>query len=306
MLVTYKAAARFSATADDSSQVCLSGASPRSSSHHNGRRRLRPNVLNRRCPIRAIKDEAASVPISGEVGADGASQLPKEYIDHQLSDIRKGLLSTADFGDDLEGACNLGLPDLYCSILPTPPPELSAVTEAFNRGKWLMGLLILQSTSSIVLDRYEVLLRDHLFVTLFLTMLVGAGGNAGNQSAIKIIRGLATGTLEPTFKCMLQSIKQQGLVALLLGGGLAIGGFARVWITTQDIVSASAITASLLMIVVVSIIVGTMLPYAFAGLKVDPAHGGTTIQVVMDVSGVAITCATCTLVLDQLAASLSR
>lgn len=38
-----------------------------------------------------------------------------------------------------------------------------------------MGLLILQSTSSVVLDKYELLLRDHLFVTLFLTMLVGAG-----------------------------------------------------------------------------------------------------------------------------------
>lgn len=30
------------------------------------------------------------------------------------------------------------------------------------------------------------LLRDHVVVTLFLTMLVGAGGNAGNQSAIKV------------------------------------------------------------------------------------------------------------------------
>jgi Mg/Co/Ni transporter MgtE len=34
------------------------------------------------------------------------------------------------------------------------------------------------------------LLQDHIVVTLFLTMLVGAGGNAGNQSAIKVIRGL--------------------------------------------------------------------------------------------------------------------
>jgi hypothetical protein len=37
------------------------------------------------------------------------------------------------------------------------------------------------------------LLKDHLVVTLFLTMLVGAGGNAGNQSAIKVIRGLVRG-----------------------------------------------------------------------------------------------------------------
>lgn len=56
--------------------------------------------------------------------------------------------------------------------------------------RWLLGLLVLQSSSSVVLVKYEALLREHLFVTLFLTMLVGAGGNAGNQSAIKVIRGL--------------------------------------------------------------------------------------------------------------------
>ena len=56
--------------------------------------------------------------------------------------------------------------------------------------RWLLGLLVLQSSSSFVLDRYSELLREHLVVTLFLTMLVGAGGNAGNQSAIKVIRGL--------------------------------------------------------------------------------------------------------------------
>jgi hypothetical protein len=33
-------------------------------------------------------------------------------------------------------------------------------------------------------------------ITLFLTMLVGAGGNAGNQSAIQVIRGLATKEME--------------------------------------------------------------------------------------------------------------
>lgn len=58
--------------------------------------------------------------------------------------------------------------------------------------RWLLGLLVLQSMSSVVLENYEQLIKDHLVVTLFLTMLVGAGGNAGNQSAIKVIRGLVT------------------------------------------------------------------------------------------------------------------
>ena len=65
----------------------------------------------------------------------------------------------------------------------------------FARRRWLLGLLVLQSTSSVVLDAYQDLLKHHLVVTLFLTMLVGAGGNAGNQSAIKVIRGLVRGLL---------------------------------------------------------------------------------------------------------------
>ena len=62
----------------------------------------------------------------------------------------------------------------------------SVLSEAWSRGKWLLGLLVLQSMSSVVLDKYQALIREHLVVTLFLTMLVGAGGNAGNQSAIKV------------------------------------------------------------------------------------------------------------------------
>jgi Mg/Co/Ni transporter MgtE len=60
------------------------------------------------------------------------------------------------------------------------------LAEAWSRGKWLLGLLVLQSMSSVVLDKYQDLLQHHLVITLFLTMLVGAGGNAGNQSAIKV------------------------------------------------------------------------------------------------------------------------
>ena len=51
---------------------------------------------------------------------------------------------------------------------------------------------MLQSTSSFVLESYQQLIKENLVVTVFLTMLVGAGGNAGNQSAIKVIRGLVS------------------------------------------------------------------------------------------------------------------
>lgn len=60
-------------------------------------------------------------------------------------------------------------------------------------------------------------------MTLFLTMLVGAGGNAGNQSAIKVIRGLATGQYKTTYRDTVRVVGQQAGVGLVLGLGLSAG-----------------------------------------------------------------------------------
>jgi hypothetical protein len=54
-----------------------------------------------------------------------------------------------------------------------------------DRAGWLVGLLVLQSMSSFILARNEALLQRHLVIVRFLTMLVGAGGNAGNQASVR-------------------------------------------------------------------------------------------------------------------------
>jgi hypothetical protein len=54
-----------------------------------------------------------------------------------------------------------------------------------DRAGWLVGLLVLQSMSSFILARNEALLERHMIIIQFLTMLVGAGGNAGNQASVR-------------------------------------------------------------------------------------------------------------------------
>eukprot|EP00887_Chlorella_sp_A99_P001362 scaffold8.g1362.t1 len=187
--------------------------------------------------------------------------------------------------------CDDGDPDLELCELPeirnTAPVERNALDEAWSRGRWLLGLLLLQSLSSFVLDSYQQLLKDHLVVTLFLTMLVGAGGNAGNQSAIKVIRGLATGSIEPTRPVVIRVMQQQAAVGLLLGAGLSAGGFARVLLTTHSVTNSLAISISLFLIVICSVLAGTGLPFALTRAGIDPANAGTSIQVFMDVLGFA-------------------
>ena len=74
-------------------------------------------------------------------------------------------------------------------------PQITFFQSLFDRGGWLIGLLVFQSCSSFILSANEELLRNHPSIVYFLTMLVGAGGNAGNQAAVRVIRGLAVGAL---------------------------------------------------------------------------------------------------------------
>lgn len=73
------------------------------------------------------------------------------------------------------------LPGCHACLVPAVapahhPPALASLSAPhgplLDMRRWLLGLLVLQSMSSVVLDSYQELLRDHLVVTLFLTMLV--------------------------------------------------------------------------------------------------------------------------------------
>ena len=192
----------------------------------------------------------------------------------------------------------------------------TVLDEAWKRGTWLLGLLVLQSSSSVVLERYADLVKDHIEITLLLTMLVGAGGNAGNQSAISVIRGLATGTIQPTFSCALETMWRQTRVGVALASVLSAGGFIRVLAsraafadagdvgtlaaagTDPALVAAIGIATSLFAIVTASTLTGSALPFALAAAGQDPANAGTTIKVCMDVAGVVITCVVCSFVFE--------
>ena len=85
------------------------------------------------------------------------------------------------------------------------------------RATWLIGLLIAQSCSSFILADNEDLLATHPTILLFLTMLVGAGGNAGNQASVRLIRGLATGEVNGSREQTMEILTNEARIALALG-----------------------------------------------------------------------------------------
>ena len=120
--------------------------------------------------------------------------------------------------------------------------------------------------------------------------------------------------MEATPGSIRRTLSQQAVVGLLLGSGLAVGGFVRVYLTNGNLANAVsvglshlrraaaalydseasagvceesalllqvAISASLFMIVMTSVLAGAGLPFGLARLGVDPANAGTSIQVTL-------------------------
>lgn len=176
-------------------------------------------------------------------------------------------------------------------------PHTSFTSAICERGGWLIGLLAFQSCSSFILASHENLLKDHPSIVYFLTMLVGAGGNAGNQAAVRVIRGIAVGSVNESTRSYF--LFRELVMAFALSTLLGIAGIVRTLLSAQTSLAESfAICVSLMTIVFISIMAGCVLPLLLQICRVDPAHSSTTIQVIMDISGVLISCMLASSLLD--------
>lgn len=83
--------------------------------------------------------------------------------------------------DQVADNCEDGYDEDACPL----EPDIAFKDALRDRAKWLIGLLAMQSMSGFILARNEQLLQAHPIIVYFLTMLVGAGGNAGNQASVR-------------------------------------------------------------------------------------------------------------------------
>ena len=118
------------------------------------------------------------------------------------------------------------------------------------------------------------------------------------SNAIVVIRGLATGAINPS--AARKVLINETAVGLCLSIILGVAGWIRAAAFATPFLETMAITASLFMIVLISVILGATLPLAMRWVGIDPAHSSTTIQVLMDILGVSITVCVSGLVLGSI------
>ncbi|MDA7882076.1 magnesium transporter [Akkermansiaceae bacterium] len=167
-----------------------------------------------------------------------------------------------------------------------------------RRAGWLLILAFLAILSGFVMMRFEKTLTDIYLLSLFLPMVVAAGGNTGGQASTMVIRAMALGELdrEDTARVVWKEFR----LGILLGGLLAIfigivavfgppafgfglpGGisFMQFGLTVAIALGAQVATST---------VIGALLPIGARAIKLDPAViAAPAITTAVDVSGMVI------------------
>ena len=139
-----------------------------------------------------------------------------------------------------------------------------------SRAPWLLFLMISATFSSLVIRGYEDALAAVTVLTAYIPMLTDAGGNAGSQSTSTIIRGMAVGDIQP--HDLPRILWRESRVALLCGSTLAVCNFAKMLLFDRIAAPVALVVClTLICTILLSQIIGGILPVAAEKLHVDPA-----------------------------------
>ena len=155
-----------------------------------------------------------------------------------------------------------------------------------RRGVWLLMLMM----ANIVTGRIIFQQADFPKLALlaaFIPLLIANGGNAGAQSATVVIRGLATGEVNP--RRALAVISREAAIGAVLGVALGAIALGLAYAMTRDMEVGLVVSITLMIVSMMATLVGGALPFLFRRVNVDPALvSAPLITTVMDICGVAL------------------
>lgn len=170
-------------------------------------------------------------------------------------------------------------------------PELvysrSSVWDLWSaRVRWLVILIVGTMFSSSILESFQNTLQAVTALTFYITILLGAGGNTGNQSSTLIVRALATGDVRGRdwWRILLKELS----VGAMLGITLAILLSIKVLIDGHGEILL-VVAASLAVLMTVTNILGALLPIGIKKIGLDPALiSNPLIATLSDITGLMI------------------
>ena len=222
-----------------------------------------------------------------------------------VTDSRGAMVGIITADDVLDVAAEQATEDIQklggLEALEAPYMEISTFEMLRKRGGWLAILLLGGMLTATAMGSFQAELLRAEVLALFLPLIIASGGNSGSQATSLIIRALALREIELSdwWKVALRELRS----GALLGIGLAVIGFLRVvaweWLHRYGILShgygehyvqvALTVSVSLIGVVLIGAMIGSMLPFVLRRLGLDPAAASAPfVATIVDVTGIVI------------------
>ena len=151
---------------------------------------------------------------------------------------------------------------------------------------WLFLGLIGGVGAFLIMEGFQNTFERYAVLFFFTPLIAAMAGNVGVQSSAIIVQGLANDDVKGSINSRL--IKEM-LLAALNGTILAIFLFLFVWATKGELMTAIAISASLIAVIIVAGLIGTFVPLFLDKRGIDPAIAtGPFITTSNDIFGILI------------------
>jgi magnesium transporter len=147
--------------------------------------------------------------------------------------------------------------------------QTSVLEHSKNRIVWLLVLMFSATLTGTIITKYENAFAAIPLLVSFIPMLMDTGGNCGSQSSTLIIRGIALGEIE--FHDIFRVIFKEFRVSLVVGIALAAANGLRIFIMYKDLGLALVIAVSLMATIIISKLIGCVLPLLAKKMHLDPA-----------------------------------
>lgn len=155
-----------------------------------------------------------------------------------------------------------------------------------KRVGWLLVLVLMNVFSGAAIAYFEDAIEALVVLVFFLPLIIDSGGNAGAQSATLMVRALATGDVE--IKDWFRLWGKEFAVSAALGAtmGLAVS-LLGLWRGGQSV--ALVVSLSMALVVIVGSLIGMLLPFVLARLRMDPAVASAPlITSIADIAGILV------------------
>ncbi|MES2855194.1 MAG: magnesium transporter [Bdellovibrionota bacterium] len=246
-----------------------------------------------------METEVVSVP--DEMDQEMISQIftQHRYVALPVIDDEKRMKGVVTLDDILDVSQEEATEDIHklggTEALDAPYAEVPVHSMIRKRAGWMMILFVGEMFTASAMSQFEDEIARAVVLALFIPLIISSGGNSGSQATTLIIRAMALGELR--LSDWWRVFLRETVTGLSLGLILAVIGFLRImlWPNRADVYTehyllvSITVAISLVGVVLIGSLAGSMLPFILRRFKLDPASASAPmVATIVDVMGVVI------------------